>query len=1529
MKHDNKSSEQVMSELAQMRQRILELEKSGIERKRIERVLCESEGLLSNIVNCSPIIMFALDRNGTFIYHGGRGMVSLGLMPDELIGRSAYEVYGDEPQITENIRRAFAGEEFASVNELGGVFWETWYSSLRDAHGEIAGVVGVAVDISERVKVQEALEISEEKYRRIFENIPVSIILTDGKGDMVDVSSHHVISIGKGRTTKQDYIGKNLITHPVIVAAGLSDAYRKLHESAEAFDLREVYFPITTGGVPRYFNIKGVPLFRKGKLTGAIIIHEDITERISVQEQIEHHYKTKDIINSILRISLEDIPLEEQLSRILEAMLGITFMPILSMGGIFLVDKGQPDVLVLKAEKGLPDPLKAACRRVPFDQCLCGKAAKERKIVFADSVGESHQTRYEGISPHGHYIVPIVSKDKLLGVIMLYVQPGHKPSREEEDLLEAVSTTLAGIIERKNMQDALDYGKERLRLLHEYSPEGIVIMDRDYRITYANSRAEELSSQPLSKLKDNPCYRIIHGRDSICEGCEIDEVLRTGKPRVHVKKNEVIASSGKENWIQQLWYPILDKEGRVESIVEIVRDITEQKNAEKALLDSEARHRALFEHSPISLWEEDFSAVKAYIDGLKNKGITDFRRFFSENHQAVADCARAVKIMDINNATLQMYKASSKEQMLQGLDAVLSESSYDSFKEELISIAEGRAVFETECLNKTLEGDEFDVSLKWSVAPGYEQTLSKVFVSVIDITQHKRIREILKKEKDRVQTYLDIAGVMIVALDADQTATLINKKGCQLLGYEPDEIIGRNWFDCFIPERERQLVKTTFDRIIKGELELAEYFENHVLCKDGTERYIAWRNAPLKDKQGAIVATLSSGEDITERKQAEAALFESEAKFRRLAEKSLVGIYLIQDGIFKYVNPRLAEIFGYSPEELTDKKGPRDLVIPEDVQLVEENIRKRISGEVESVHYTFRGTRKDGGIIYGEVYGSRTEYHNKPAIVGTVLDITERVRAEETLEENERFLSNIFDSIQDGISILDKDMNILRVSPTMERWYAHAMPLVGKKCYEAYHCHKSPCRVCPTRTTLATGKVAVETVPKRVAGSQTVGWLELHSFPLFDKQTGQINGVIEYVRDITERRRMETEREQLNRELLRSNKKLRQLALKDPHTSLYNHRYLMEVIEAEFYRGRRYGHPLSVIMLDIDYFKSINDVYGHGFGDLVLKQFAKLLKQLVRRYDVVVRFGGEEFVVISPGTDRPTALSLAQRILDAISLYNFGNKKIIVKLKLSISVASYPDDKAVKGMDLIETADQVLNKVKEFGGNKVFTSVDIHKKKRPPAAEKGEDTPKVKSLRDKIDRLTKRANQSLVEAVFAFAKTIELKDHYSGEHVERTVSYATEVAEALSLPRDEVERVKQAAILHDLGKIGISDKILLKRAKLTNKEYEEIKKHPRIGVDIIRPIQFLHSIIPLMLYHHERWDGKGYPSGLKGEDIPVGARIIAIADVYQALTSDRPYRKAFSKDKALGIIKSNSGTQFDPHIVEVFMKIIRPDQRLR
>jgi len=255
----------------------------------------------------------------------------------------------------------------------------------------------------------------------------------------------------------------------------------------------------------------------------------------------------------------------------------------------------------------------------------------------------------------------------------------------------------------------------------------------------------------------------------------------------------------------------------------------------------------------------------------------------------------------------------------------------------------------------------------------------------------------LKKERDRARSYLDIAGVMIIIIGKDHKVKLVNQKLCDVLGYKEEEIIDRDWFEAFLPEGIREDIKDAFNLLMSGEVEPVEYFENVVLTKEGKERVVAWHNTVIRDEDGNIAASMSSGDDITEQKRMEEKLKESEGRFRSLAEESFVGVYIIQNGVFTYVNKKFAEIHGYAVDEIIGKMRPADFVLPEDLAIVEENMQKRISRKELTTHFTFRAVRKDGEVITLEIYGTATQINGSPSIIGTLMDITERMRSIEAI----------------------------------------------------------------------------------------------------------------------------------------------------------------------------------------------------------------------------------------------------------------------------------------------------------------------------------------------------------------------------------------------------------------------------------------------------------------------------------------------------------------------------------------------------
>ncbi len=392
--------------------------------------------------------------------------------------------------------------------------------------------------------------------------------------------------------------------------------------------------------------------------------------------------------------------------------------------------------------------------------------------------------------------------------------------------------------------------------------------------------------------------------------------------------------------------------------------------------------------------------------------------------------------------------------------------------------------------------------------------------------------------------------------------------------------------------------------------------------------------------------------------------------------------------------------------------------------------------------------------------------------------------------------------------------------------------------------------------------------------------------------------------------------------------RLKELSLKDTLTELYNYRYLRERLFSEFKRAKRYICPLSIIMIDIDYFKSVNDIYGHQYGDLIIKEIAHTLIKFSRSIDIVTRYGGEEFIILLPDTNKEGAVIFAERLLYRISEHTFDEKSNKIKLKVSMGISSFPEDGANTETEFLDSADKALRAAKELGGNRLFTFKGISHNDIKKITDRG-GKENIDKLKQKLFKLENRVNQTLLESIYAFAKTIEAKDYYTGEHAENMVSLAVMIGKALNLSGYEIDNLEHAAILHDLGKIAIPDNILHKKGKLSNKEYAIIKKHPQIGAEIIRSIHFLKDVAPIVLYHHERFDGMGYSSGLKGKEIPLGARIIAIADVYQALISDRPYRKAYSKKDALKIVSESAGTHLDPDIVKAFLSAMKPNKNRR
>lgn len=369
---------------------------------------------------------------------------------------------------------------------------------------------------------------------------------------------------------------------------------------------------------------------------------------------------------------------------------------------------------------------------------------------------------------------------------------------------------------------------------------------------------------------------------------------------------------------------------------------------------------------------------------------------------------------------------------------------------------------------------------------------------------------------------------------------------------------------------------------------------------------------------------------------------------------------------------------------------------------------------------------------------------------------------------------------------------------------------------------------------------------------------------------------------------------------------LKNLANEDGLTGLYNHRFFHDALKEKIMSCEKDNTPISMIFIDIDYFKNYNDLYGHQSGDDVLRIIGSLLKDAVRKEDVVARYGGEEFAIILPNTSEKDSINIAENIRKIIEETYFEGEENQPngKITVSIGISVYPE-KAKNDMELIKSADDALYRAKFFNKNRIETYTSI------------------------LDELKKDIDEKhidLITSIKTLISVINAKDRYTYGHVERVVFYCKLLANKLKLSERDKKNFIYGAYMHDIGKINIAREVLIKKMPLTKEEWEILKQHPANGVEIIKPVKTLNNIIPMILYHHERYDGKGYPENLKGEDIPYLARALTVVDSFDAMTSNRPYNRAKTYLEAIEELTKCSGSQFDPEITAVFIEVIKKNK---
>lgn len=387
----------------------------------------------------------------------------------------------------------------------------------------------------------------------------------------------------------------------------------------------------------------------------------------------------------------------------------------------------------------------------------------------------------------------------------------------------------------------------------------------------------------------------------------------------------------------------------------------------------------------------------------------------------------------------------------------------------------------------------------------------------------------------------------------------------------------------------------------------------------------------------------------------------------------------------------------------------------------------------------------------------------------------------------------------------------------------------------------------------------------------------------------------------------------------------------DSLTLLNNHRGFQEVLSTELATAQASNSRLSVIMMDINNISKINRELGHAKGDEIIKLVAEKVKQNIRSSDCAGRYGGDEIAIILPDTDTDEAKYIAEYLTYSLSCCFVDD---VGPVKVAVGVATFPE--CTKDQEkLLILAEQAMyisqSKGYKDGMSAIISSLDFNfwddmalnsfaevlTKRHAQIGINYEE-----ELVNKFNNEQIVSQNHLIEMVTSLASAIDAKDTYTKGHSSSVSRYAEALARAINLPQTEVDRIALGALLHDVGKIGIPENVLKKPTHLSDEEWEIMKQHPVIGAEkVLMPNETLRDLIPMVKYHHEHWDGSGYPEKLKGEEIPFSARIVAIADAYHALISDRPYRKGLSVQKACEILKMGAGIQWDANLVRQFIQI--------